>query len=270
MQDIFGWSLPFERALISDFLFSMLSEADALEEANGLLKSKLRVSSVGDDLFLHSAFPTTQQDAVFFGPDSYRFANFIAAEVPRLGAIKRLADIGCGTCVGAIAALHAAPDIAHVVTTDLNQAALDLARANILEASAWSQLEAGSWDRRLTSGLDGIDGSFDCIIANPPYIADPARRVYRDGGGMHGGELSLKWTQLAAERLRPGGAFLLYTGSAIVGGEDTLKAKLLEVLADFDVSYREIDPDVFGEELEREDYANVDRIAVVGLVAVKR
>ena len=38
----------------------------------------------------------------------------------------------------------------------------------------------------------------------------------------------------------------------------------------FDVSYGEIDPDVFGEELEREDYADVDRIAVVGLVAVKR
>ena len=67
-----------------------------------------------------------------------------------------------------------------------------------------------------------------------------------------------------------GGAFLLYTGSAIVDGEDRLKGALLETLRGFDVRYREIDPDVFGEELEREDYADVERIAVVGVVAVKR
>ena len=67
-----------------------------------------------------------------------------------------------------------------------------------------------------------------------------------------------------------GGAFVLYTGSAIVGGEDALKAALLESLAGFDVLYGELDPDVFGEEPEREDYADVERIAVVGVVAVKR
>ena len=49
-----------------------------------------------------------------------------------------------------------------------------------------------------------------------------------------------------------------------------LKDALLDALAGFEVSYREIDPDVFGEELEREDYADVERIAVVGLVAVRR
>ncbi|MEQ1492980.1 MAG: hypothetical protein ABL932_20750, partial [Terricaulis sp.] len=74
----------------------------------------------------------------------------------------------------------------------------------------------------------------------------------------------------AAARLQSGGAFLLYTGSAIVNGEDKLKAALFKALDDFDVSYRELDPDVFGEELEREDYADVDLIAVVGLVAIKR
>ncbi|MCA8885715.1 MAG: hypothetical protein KDA35_03765, partial [Hyphomonadaceae bacterium] len=99
---------------------------------------------------------------------------------------------------------------------------------------------------------------------------DPAHRAYRDGGGMHGGELSLRWAREAAQRLDRGGAFLLYTGSAIVDGEDLLKTALLKALEQFDVTYREIDPDVFGEELERDDYADVDRIAVVGLVAVKR
>ena len=33
--------------------------------------------------------------------------------------------------------------------------------------------------------------------------------------------------------------------------------------------YRELDPDVFGEELDRPAYAHVERIAVVALDAVK-
>jgi hypothetical protein len=33
--------------------------------------------------------------------------------------------------------------------------------------------------------------------------------------------------------------------------------------------YEEIDPDVFGEELDRHAYAHADRIAVVGLTVIK-
>ena len=87
---------------------------------------------------------------------------------------------------------------------------------------------------------------------------------------MLGAEVSLAWARAAAERLTRNGEFLLYTGSAIVDGEDRLKAVLHETLRGFEVSYRELDPDVFGEELEREDYAGVERIAAVGVVAVKR
>ena len=34
--------------------------------------------------------------------------------------------------------------------------------------------------------------------------------------------------------------------------------------------YEEIDPDVFGEELDKSAYAHVDRIAAVGLTATKQ
>jgi hypothetical protein len=34
--------------------------------------------------------------------------------------------------------------------------------------------------------------------------------------------------------------------------------------------YEEIDPDVFGEELDRSAHAQADRIAVVGLTAIKQ
>ncbi len=47
-------------------------------EAHGeLWRSRVRWSSLGDLLLVHSAWPTDSSDAVFFGPDSYRFAQLI-------------------------------------------------------------------------------------------------------------------------------------------------------------------------------------------------
>ncbi|MEZ5959885.1 MAG: methyltransferase [Hyphomonadaceae bacterium] len=262
LRDIFGWSLPFAPEEIDGALLSTLRNGDLIEEHDERLKSRVRVSSLDGDLFAHSAYPTTQNDAVFFGPDSYRFATFLRQTLPALSPRSRLVDIGAGSGVGAIVAARITQ--ARAVLTDINPLALNFAAAN------WAQASAGEAEFIACDGLSGVNGDVDLIIANPPYIADPAHRAYRDGGGMHGGELSFTWAHQAARRLERGGAFLLYTGSAIVDGEDKLKTALFEALDGFDITYREIDPDVFGEELEREDYADVERIAVVGLVAIKR
>lgn len=268
LRDALGWSLPFSASAIDADVVEALRSADLLEERGDMLISKVRASSLGEHLFLHSAYPTIAQDAVFFGPDSYRFAAFLEAELPKLSRRAHLLDFGAGSGVGAIVAAKYADDASLL---DINANALRLARANALHAEISFRISGAERWRFLNAGtLDKVEGAIDCVIANPPYIADPAHRAYRDGGGMHGGELSIAWATEAAARLQSGGAFLLYTGSAIVGGEDKLKAALFKALDGFDVSYREIDPDVFGEELEREDYADVDRVAVVGLVAVKR
>jgi hypothetical protein len=67
--------------------------------------------------------------------------------------------------------------------------------------------------------------------------------------------------------LAPGGRLVLYTGSAIVNGSDLFHEALSSRLAGRGVrfAYEEIDPDVFGEELEYAPYDRVDRIAVVGV-----
>lgn len=262
LRDVFGWSLPFQPQIVDPDLLSVLKNGDLLDEGEGAFRSRVRVSSREGDLFAHSAYPTTQADSVFFGPDSYRFSSFLKQELPRLSPRSRFVDIGAGSGVGAVVAARITR--APAILTDINPTALDFARAN------WSEASLGAAEFVASDGLSAVYGEADLVIANPPYIADPAHRTYRDGGGMHGGELSLRWAREAATRLRRGGAFLLYTGSAIVGGKDVLKSALFDALSDFDVAYREIDPDVFGEELEREDYAGVDRIAVVGLVAIKR
>jgi methylase of polypeptide subunit release factors len=272
LRDVFGWSLPFARDAIDAEIVQLLEEGGALETRGELLASTLRVSSLDDFLLLHSAYPTQARDAVFFGPDSYRFARFIDVELALFAPRKHIVDIGAGTGVGAIVAGRLIAG-ANLTLVDVNPAALALAQINVLDASIHAGLggETGAEIAFLQSdGLSEVGTDLDAIIANPPYIADPAHRSYRDGGGRHGGELSLRWAEEAATRLTSGGVLLLYTGSAIVGGEDRLKTALESTLADFDVTYRELDPDVFGEELEREDYADVERIAVVGVVAVKR
>jgi hypothetical protein len=264
LRDIFGWCLPFSEATIPRRMFELLEAADAIEREGELYRSKLRVASLGNRLFLHSAFPTDERDSVFFGPDSYRFASFLREELPGAGSVRRLIDIGTGSGVGAIIA---APmlDRAQIVATDINPRALRLAQINARHAKV--QIEFVQ-----ANGIGDVPGPVDLVIANPPYIADENSRAYRDGGDMHGARLSLDWALAAAARLEPGGRMLLYSGSAIVSGGDPLRASLEDSLPPLDCSleYRELDPDVFGEELSGRAYADVERIAVVGAVIKKR
>lgn len=260
LRDALGWSLPFERELLPATILQNLYDADAIEQVSGSLRSKIRVSSIGDRLFVHSAFPTDAVDAVFFGPDTYRFADFIRSELPRCGGARRLVDLGTGSGAGAIMAAPLLPN-ARLTLVDINPGALRLAGVNARHAGLDVELVEGS-------GIDAVSGLVDLAIANPPYIMDDAGRDYRDGGDMHGARLSLDWTLAAAGRLERGGRMLLYTGVAIVGGRDELRKALERELPGLGCTlrYRELDPDVFGEELDKPAYAGVERIAAVGAV----
>jgi methylase of polypeptide subunit release factors len=264
LRDVFGWSLPFSRELLPVEMWDALDSAGMVEPAeDGLLRSRLRISSAAGTLFLHSAFPTEAADSVFFGPDSYRFIAFLEAELPALGARTRLVDIGSGSGVGAIAAARLLPD-ASVTMTDINPHALRLARANALHAGLHAEtVEA--------AGLQGAADGFDLVIANPPFVMDEEGRAYRDGGDLHGLRLSLDWAEEAMRRLPPGGAMLLYTGSAIVSGRDGFRNALERSARTMNCAlrYAELDPDIFGELLEEPAYREVERIAAVGAVLVK-
>ena len=262
LRDIFGWSLPFTADLLAAELRDCLNRGGMIEERDGLLRSKLRVSALRGDLYLHSAYPTEAEDSVFFGPDSYRFADLIAAEFAAHppDPQSRIADIGGGAGVGAIVAAKLCPG-ARVLATDVNPKALRLARINA--AAAGVQIETIE-----TSGLDGVGARLNVAMLNPPYIVDDGGRDYRDGGGMHGGQVSRDLTVAAMDQLAPGGRVILYTGSAIVEGRDAL-ADALEAEAarrGFRCDYREIDPDVFGEELVKPPYRGVERIAVISAI----
>jgi hypothetical protein len=263
LRDVFGWSLKFEKGLLSGPTWHALEQSGMAMPDGAHWRSKVRIASIGPHLFLHSAFPTDQADSVFLGPDSYRFVRFLRAEIPKLGAIRHLVDIGAGAGVGAIACASLAPT-ARLTLTDVNPLALRFARVNARHAGLIV-------DSIETSGLEGVPDPVDLVIANPPFMADAAARSYRDGGGMRGARLSLDWAIEAAHRLAPGGACLLYTGSAIVASRDSLLEALSEQLPELgcSLSYAEIDPDIFGEELDEPGYEDVERIAAVGAVVRK-
>lgn len=263
LRDVFGWNLAFDPALLDSELYALLRAADALVSVGGgLEKSRYRVSSVEHDLLLHSAYPTDDANAVFFGPDSYRFADLIRTELdglpPRDGA--RLVDIGTGSGVGAIVAAGARPDL-RITMTDINAHALRLARINAKAAGIAAQYVHGA-------NLDGVEDPIDIAIANPPFIIDPIQRHYRDGGDMHGAGVSYQMAAAALDRLSPGGRLILYTGSAIIKGHDSFREALSELAAQRGcaIRYGELDPDVFGEELATPAYQDVERIAIVGAV----
>jgi methylase of polypeptide subunit release factors len=264
LQDVFGWSRPFLPTILPPPLFELMQAAHvAVPQENGW-KSSVRISSLQGQFFLHSAFPTVQADSVFFGPDTYRYASALhSLFASGLAAPQKAVDIGCGAGPGAILTALAFPE-AEVFAVDINDAALRLTRVNALLAKA--QVEACH-----SNLLNDVSGSFDLIVANPPYLVDPTERAYRHGGGPLGAGLSLAIVDAALERLAPGGTLLLYTGAAIVGSRDPFLDEVKQRLSASATtwSYREADPDVFGEELLTEAYSHTDRIAAVVLTVTR-
>jgi methylase of polypeptide subunit release factors len=266
LRDLFGWSRVVPPAALDPALRATIERAGIVEAVAGGWRSRIRVTRLRGRLFVHSAFPTDDANSVFFGPDSYRFADFIIEELARDSVCRNVVDIGTGSGVGVIVASGPASP-AKFAMTDINADALACARINA--AHAGLHVEA-----LLGEGLAGFVGEVDLALANPPYLIDEDERAYRHGGGMLGGQLSLDMATEIAARLSPGGRLLLYTGSAIVAGVDGFKAALRGAAADAGCTlrYRELDPDVFGEELDRPAYAEakVERIAAVGAVLTRR
>jgi release factor glutamine methyltransferase len=136
----------------------------------------------------------------------------------------RLADIGTGSGCIAVALAHELPH-SRVVATDVSAGALDVARRNAERHGVAERIEFVA-----TSHLDGIDGPFDLIAANPPYVraGDKAALApdvrHEPDVALFGGATGLEHIDAvlaAAERaLRPGGWFVMEFG---FGQEDDVR-----------------------------------------------
>ncbi|WP_157201454.1 class I SAM-dependent methyltransferase [Massilia sp. Root418] len=280
LRGVFGWSRPYATqphgATLPGHVARLIERSGIAvptpdgEGNTGRMRSALRCSTLDGQLYFHSAYPTSEAGSVFFGPDTYRFVRALRCETAardRAGEKPpaRIADLCCGAGPAAIVLAGRYPQ-AEVLAIDINRDALELTQVN-------AELAGAPNVRVVISDLLGdVEGGFDLITANPPYLLDAAQRSYRHGGGELGEGLAVRIVAAALQRLNPGGVLMLYTGVAITGGEDVLLRRAAPLLnaADCTWRYEEIDPDVFGEELSLPVYAGAERIAAVWLTVCKK
>jgi methylase of polypeptide subunit release factors len=264
--DIFGWSRPFRADALAPELLRLMIRAGIAKPHRDGWRATLRASTLDGQLYFHSAYPTSEADAVFFGPDTYRFVRALRGELAAIDAsgrtVRRAADVGAGAGPGALTIARRYPR-AETLALDINERAMHLCRVNGNVAGA-ANLQVQRSDL-----LADVPGDFDLIVSNPPYLLDKSERAYRHGGGELGIGLSLSLVRQAIARLAPGGSLLLYTGVAMVHNDDPFLHRIQPLLTHAGMAwhYEEIDPDVFGEELDTPAYADADRIAAVWLKA---
>ena len=265
LRDVLGWSRPFREDLLPPELFAAMRRAAIVEPDGDGWRATIRLSSLDGELLVHSAYPPTATDAVFFGPDTIRFVAAVIQHVEtRRRPIRRAVDVGCGSGAAGIAIAKRAPE-AEIVLVDINERALRTARLNARLAGVANVVA------RRSDLLAAVEGRFDLIVSNPPFMVDAGERTYRHGGGPLGAGLSMAIVEAAATRLAPGGTLVLFTGAAIVEGDDPFREAALARCRDagLEAAYREFDPDAYGEELDDPAYAQAERLALVVLTATR-
>ena len=142
---------------------------------------------------------------------------------------RRVADIGTGSGCLAVTAAAERPNL-HIVATDISRAALDVARRNAERIGVAPRIELHE-----CAYLSGTDGSFDFIVANPPYVTEaefellaPEVREYEPAGALKAGEDGLRdirqIVHLSAERLKPGGTLFMEIGHQQAAALESLVA----------------------------------------------
>ena len=144
-------------------------------------------------------------------PDTETLVEWAIELLPADGAPKVI-DLGCGSGAIALAIKHSRPR-AEVHATDASTDALDVSRNNATRLSLDVRFLQRSW-------LEGIDGGYDLIVSNPPYIAaedphlaglahEPLAALAAGADGLD--DLRAIISQAPAN-LRPGGWLLLEHG----------------------------------------------------------
>jgi release factor glutamine methyltransferase len=108
-------------------------------------------------------------DVLIPRPDTETLVQAALDLLPDPAAPARVLDLGTGSGAIALAILHERPR-ARAIATDRSDAALRIAQENAeaLGMAARIQFLRGDW-------AAPVAGSFDCVVANPPYLADSER-----------------------------------------------------------------------------------------------
>lgn len=150
-------------------------------------------------------------------PDTETVVEAVLEALPDRTAALRLLDLGTGTGCLLAALLHELP-AAHGIGIDASAEACAVAADNLrrLGLSERSQVRQGDWGR-------GLDGCFDAIVSNPPYIPEedlaglqPEVALYEPRQALAAGSDGLDCYRVLAPQiaglLAPGGIAALEVG----------------------------------------------------------
>ncbi len=171
------------------------------------------------------SLPFAVSDAVLTPrPDTETVVHAAVAALPEDIPVRVL-DLGAGSGVILLSILHVRP-LAEGIGVDASEAALDIARANAtaLGLDARVRFVKGDWGA-------GIEGAFDLVVSNPPYIAsaeietlEPEVAIHEPrlalDGGPDGLDAYRRLMPDVARLLRPGGRFALEIGQG--QGDDVI------------------------------------------------
>ena len=214
--------LEFERALTE----SELAPLRALVKRRGEgepLQHLLGTVEFGGHVFL------CDKRAMVPRPETEQLVELLIADCGLRIADSRILDVGTGSGVIALSLAAKFPD-AELVAADISDDALALAQANA------ARLNLSDRVRFVKSNLlENVDGTFDLIVANLPYVSTQdrgvvSREVLHDPAvalfaSARGDELVLQLIGQAPSRLRPGGLLALEIG---LGQSEPLLSALAE------------------------------------------
>lgn len=199
---------------------------------------------IGEITFLGLRF-RVGKEALIPRPESEELMEKALGLAPRDRKIACL-DLGTGSGVMAVCLARYLP-LARVTAVDLSQEALSLARKNAELNNVTNRIDflKSDWFER-------VEGEFDLIVSNPPYIAVeelaslPAEvrehepRVALDGG-RDGVERIEALTRTVREYMSPGGSLLLEIGdgqgASVV--EQMREVGLVEAMVERDLAGKE-------------------------------
>ncbi|MEN3370699.1 MAG: release factor glutamine methyltransferase [Verrucomicrobiota bacterium] len=212
--------LEFERALTEDEL-APLRELVRRRGQGEPLQHLLGTVEFAGRIFL------CDKRALVPRPETEQLVELLKSEIP--DPTSQILDVGTGSGVIALGLAANFPD-AKVMATDISDDALALARENASRLGLQERVVFAKCDL-----LDGIDGTFDLIVANLPYVAlgDRAtlsREVLHDPeialfGGERGDEIARKLIDVARAHLHPGSLLALEIGLGQSGDLAALMAE---------------------------------------------
>ncbi len=196
----------------------MLTETGIIAaDAAGSFRSRLRFVPAGRLLLVADPFDRSIPDFAYIGRDSLYFAARLR-QVCCGKQFGRALDLCCGIGVQGLTVAEFAE---HVDGVDLNPRAVAYANLN-------AQLNALSTHASFCVGdlADGLEGPYDLIVSNPPYVLmtpeEAKTNLDGHGGGELGLDIPLRIVGVLDRLLGAAGEAFMVCNSPVVHGESVL------------------------------------------------